>query len=59
MIKFEKKPNLPGSDILPILKGKAKRDWTDVNQSTLEKGLREYGRDLPKLEQLFPVMSRD
>ena len=60
MIKFEKKPDLPDADILPILKDKTpflKGDWTDENQQTLEKGIRENGKDLVKLNQLFPMMN--
>ena len=57
-LKFEKKPDLPGADILPILKDKAstvRGDWTQVDKLTLEKGLLEHGKDLKKLMQLFPT----
>ena len=55
--KFEKKPDLPGSDILPILKERAdnRTNWTEEEKVKLEEGIIKYGRHVQKLSHLIPT----
>ena len=59
MLKFEKKPHLPGADILPILKDKkhTKNAWTNEETQKLIDGLKKYGKDFKKLSEY--IESRD
>ena len=60
MFKFEKHPELPGSDILPNLKGKSRlfRPWTAEEKQTLIEAIREHGKDWKKIVPKFANRER-
>ena len=55
--KFEKKPDLPGSDIVPILLERIKNrsEWTEEEKAKLKEGIIKYGKDVQKLSLLLPT----
>ena len=63
-IKFEKSPDLPGSDILPLLKDKCTGTrgkgtaWTEDEMSSLIEAIRINGRDWQSVALLVPTRNR-